>query len=213
MTSASSFPSRPTRDSAPARQVPALRSALAALLVAAGVGTARAEPQVFQVEPETSSAEFSVSQLGLFTQRSRFGRASGTIVLDTERRSGSFDLIVDATSVDTGWGARDDWLRSESMFDASRYPMMRFRSTGLVFSQGRLVSVVGLLTLRDVTRQVSFKVERFQCGLGAERSRDGCGAGALATIRRSDFGMTTALGLVGDEVELSFQVTASRVQP
>jgi polyisoprenoid-binding protein YceI len=190
-----------------------MRTTLAAVLVAVGVGLARAQPQVFEVEPEASSAEFSVNQLGVFPQHGRFGRTSGTIVLDAERRSGSFDLIVDATSVDTGWSVRDDWLRSESMFDASRYPMMRFRSTGLVFSQGKLVSVVGLLTLRDVTRQVSFKVERFQCGLGGERSRDGCGAGALATIRRSDFGMNTALGLVGDEVELSFQVTASRVQP
>lgn len=190
-----------------------MRATLATILVAASVGTAHAEPQVFEVEPEASSAEFSVNQLGVFPQRGRFGRTSGTIVLDAERRSGSFDLIVDATSVETGWSVRDDWLRGESMFDASRYPMMRFRSTGLVFAQGKLVAVVGLLTLRDVTRQVSFRVERFQCGPGPDGLHEGCGAGAQATIRRSDFGMTSALGLVDDEVELSFQVSASRVRP
>src|SRR5262249_46964707 len=109
-----------------------------------------------------------------------------------------------------GWSARDDWLRGEGMFDAGRYPVMRFRSTELVFVQGRLVAAAGLLTLRDVTRRVSFRVERFQCAPAPGGGRESCAADGISTIRRSDFGMTTALGLVSDDVELSFRVAASR---
>jgi polyisoprenoid-binding protein YceI len=168
---------------------------------------------VFQVEPERSSTEFAVSQFGVFRQQGRFGHTSGTIVLDPESHSGSFDLVVDATSIDTGWNVRDNWLRGEDMFDVAHHPVVHFRSTRLVFDQSRLVEVAGLLTLRDVTRPIVLKVERLQCGHDAAAAHDGCGASAASTIRRSDFGMNYALGLVSDEVSLSFQVTANRVRP
>ena len=50
-----------------------------------------------------------------------------------------------------------------------------------------------------------------QCGRDADGEREGCGAGAVSTIKRSDFGLTYASGLVGDDIDLSFQVTAFRV--
>jgi polyisoprenoid-binding protein YceI len=186
---------------------------IAALLASACAASAGAAPEVFQVEPELSSAEFAVSQLGVFMQHGRFGRTTGTIVLDTEDRTGSFDLAVDATSIDTGWSVRDDWLRGEDMFNVARHPLVRFRSTRLVFNQSRLVGIAGLLTLRDVTRPVVLKVEHLQCDADGSGAREGCGASAVSMIKRSDFGMSYALGLVGDEVSLSFQVTANRVRP
>jgi polyisoprenoid-binding protein YceI len=193
----------------PARRVATL-AALLGLSFAAG---ATAAPEVFQVEPDRSSAEFAVSQFGVFMQHGRFGRTTGTIVLDPEDHTGSFDLAVDATSIDTGWSVRDDWLRGEDMFNVTRHPVVRFRSTRLVFDQSRLVGVAGLLTLRDVTRPVVLKVERLECGAEGPGAREGCGASAVSMIKRSDFGMSYALGLVGDEVSLSFQVKANRVQP
>ena len=174
---------------------------------------ASAAPEVFQVEPERSSTEFAVSHFGFAKQHGRFGRTEGTIALDPEDHCGSVDFVVDATTIDTGWKLRDNWLRGEHMFDVARYPVVRFRSTQLVFNQSRLIGISGLLTLRDVTRPVVLKIERMQCGLEPDGAHRGCGAGVVSTIRRSDFGMTYALGLVGDEVDLSFHVTAYRVEP
>src|SRR2546426_512402 len=137
----------------------------AAILLALGVATAAAAaPVVYRIEPEFTYAEFAVSHIGLSRQRGHFGRTNGTIVLDADRHSGSIDFVVDATSIDTGWNARDEFLRGEAMFDAAHYPVVRFRSTQLVFD-------------------------------------------------RSDFGMNYALTLVGDEIDLSFEVTAFRVLP
>jgi polyisoprenoid-binding protein YceI len=177
---------------------------------AAGAGAA---PEVYRVEADLSSTEFAVSHLGLFKQHGRFGRTEGTIMLDPEDHAGSMDLVVDATSVDTGWNARDAWLRSEYMLDVAHYPVMRFRSTQLVFDQTRLIGIAGLLTLRDVTRPIVLKIERMQCGREPDGGREGCGAGAVSTIKRSEFGMTYMLGLVGDDIDLSFQVKAFRVRP
>jgi polyisoprenoid-binding protein YceI len=110
---------------------------------ATGAGAA---PEVYRVEADLSSTEFAVSHLGLSKQHGRFGRTEGTIVLDPEDHAGSLDLVVDATSVDTGWNARDAWLRGEHMFDVAHYPVMRFRSTELVFDQTRLIGIRGLLS-------------------------------------------------------------------
>jgi polyisoprenoid-binding protein YceI len=184
----------------------AIASALALVCACA----ARAAPEVFQVEPEASSAEFAVNHFGVFKQRGRFGGTRGTIVLDAEEHSGSIDLVIDVTSIDTGWPARDAWLRGEEMFDVGRFPVVRFRSTELVFNETRLTGIVGLLSLHGVTRPVVLNVERMECGRRGNEARDGCGAGAISTIKRSQFGMDYALGWVSDEVELSIQVTAHR---
>ena len=174
---------------------------------------ASAAPEVFQVEPELSSAEFAVSYFGFARQHGHFGRTEGTIVLDPEEHTGSVELVVDATTIDTGWNLRDAWLRSEHMIDVARFPVVRFRATELVFNQTRLIGISGMLTLRDVTRPVVLKIEHMRCAPEGDGTHEGCGAGVASTINRSDFGMTSALGLVGDEVALSFRVTAYRVQP
>jgi polyisoprenoid-binding protein YceI len=189
-----------------------LAALVAALAALAQGAVAMAAPDTYRVDPELSSTEFAVSHLGLSTQRGHFGRMEGTIVIDPEGHTGAIDFVVDATTVDTGWGARDAWLRGEDMFDVARYPVMRFRSTQLVFNQDRLIGIAGLLTLRDVTRPVNLKIERMQCGSDSDGGREGCGAGAVSTIKRSDFGLTYALGLVGDDIDLSFQVTAFRAR-
>ncbi len=188
-------------------------AALAAAMFSLAHGAdAAAAPDTYRVDPELSSTEFAVSHLGLSTQHGRFGRMEGTIVIDPEGHSGNIDFTIDAKAVDTGWGARDAWLRGEDMFDVARFPVMRFHSTQLVFNQERLIGIAGMLTLRDVTRPVILKIDRMQCGRDPDGERDGCGAGAVSTIKRSDFGLTYALGLVGDDIDLSFQVTAFRVR-
>jgi len=188
--------------------LPAIALALFALAFAGG---ARAAPETYRVDTQLSSTEFAVTHLGISKQRGRFGRTEGTIVLDNEGHTGDIDLVIDATSVDTGWSARDAWLRGEDMFDVARFPVMRFHSTQLVFNHDRLIGIAGMLTLRDITRPVILKIERMQCGRDPDGDREGCGAGAVSTIKRSDFGLTYALGLVGDDIELTFQVTAFRV--
>jgi polyisoprenoid-binding protein YceI len=185
----------------------------ATLFALAHCAALSAAPDTYLVDPQLSSTEFAVTHLGISRQRGHFGRMEGTIVIDAENHAGAIDFVVDATTVDTGWGVRDAWLRGEDMFDVAHFPVMRFHSTQLVFNQDRLIGITGLLTLRSVTRPVILKIERIQCGSDPDGGREGCGAGAVSTIKRSDFGLTYAMGLIGDDIDLSFQVTAFRVRP
>lgn len=189
--------------------------AAAALVAPASFADAAAgiAPEVYRVDPELTNAQFAVSHMGISMQRGHFGRTRGTIVLDPELHTGHIDFVVDASSVDTGWAARDAFLRGEDMFDTAHYPVVRFRSTQLTFDSARLIGVAGELTMHNVTRPVELHVARLDCGKDPDSGREGCGAEVDTTIKRSDFGMNYALGMVGDEIGLSFQVTAFRVPP
>jgi len=168
-----------------------------------------AEPEAFSVDREISTAEFAVHCFGVFTQHGTFRRADGMIVLDAEEHSGTVDLVVETGSVDTGWSIGDAWLRSEDMFDVEHFPVMRFRSSRLVFDHSRLTEVDGSLTLRGVTRPVSLKVGRMECSRDGGQDR-ACSASAVSRIRRSDFGLSYGLSFIADDIDLSFRIAASR---
>jgi len=208
---ASPFRSRRIANSTTARGFTlAVIVACLAITVVTEASAAGAGQQTYRIEPELTSAEFAVSHLGLSKQRGHFARTRGTIVLDPQAHDGRIDLVIDATSVDTGWPARDEFLKGEDMFDTARFPVVTFRSTQLTFDDSRLVAVAGELTMHNVTRTVVLSVGRIDCGRTPD-DREGCGADVATTIKRSEFGMSYALGLVGDEIDLSFQVTAFRV--
>ena len=190
------------------------RGACTVVLLAFGYASnSHAAPDLFRVDPELSTAEFAVSYAGVFRQQGRFGRTEGTVVLDPEEDTGAIDLVVDAKSIDTGWSVGDAWLQSEDMFDVARFPVIRFRSTQLSFDHARLVGVAGWLTLRGVTHPVKLEIRRMECGRELDAGREGCDAVAVSRIKRSDYGLSWGLGFIGDDIDLNFRVTASRIDP
>ena len=189
--------------------------ARAALLVAAltALVPAAARPgDVYRVDPERTSVAFAVTQLGVFVQNGRFGRAHGRIAYDADAEAGSVDLVVDTGSIDTGWDLRDRFVESENMLDAAHHPKLEFRSTAMRFSGHRLVAVEGALTLRGVTRPARFDVRNVRCGTDASEGGERCEAEIVGRISRRAFGIDYAYPLVGDEVVLTFAVSALRLR-
>lgn len=171
---------------------------------------ASAAPEEFAIEPAHTFPAFAVSHLGISTQRGRFERTTGRIVLDREAGTGSVDIAIDAASVSTGNAQLDAVLRGEEFFDASRHPVLTFRASAIAFEDGVPRRASGELTLAGVTRRVELAIERFSCTRLPFLVRLTCGADVAASLRRSDFGLTAFGGLVGDEVRLEIQVEAVR---
>ena len=183
--------------------------ALAAWL-AASAG-ARADAGTLLVDSGLTRARFAVEYLGMATAHGRFGRTSGTIVVDAQQKVERIDLAIETESVDMGWDLRDAFVRSEVMFDAQRFPRLHFRSTHASYEGARLVGVEGDLTLRGVTRPVRLDVARVECAIRPDDGREACGAMVTGRISRRAFGMDFAYPLIGDEVALEFELTAFRV--
>jgi polyisoprenoid-binding protein YceI len=72
---------------------------------------------------------------------------------------GSLDVVIDASSIDTGVADRDAHLRSADFFDVERYPEITFKSTGVTQTGTDRLRVDGALTIKGVTREVALDVE------------------------------------------------------
>jgi polyisoprenoid-binding protein YceI len=187
-------------------------SCAALIALALFAGPVACGAATFRVAPDQTTVAFAVSNFGIGSYEGRFDLTWGKIVLDPERRSGSIEFVVAVGSIDTGWELRDTFLKSDLMFDAQRYPSIRFRSTRLAFEGPRLVAVDGEMTLHGVTLPVRFDVTRMECGTETGVGGEGCGASVRGRISRSAFGMPFAYPLVGDEVALDFSIRAIRVR-
>ena len=188
------------------------RLACVALFVAAVLPVTAADAQTYRIDPEHSSAGFSVIHFGILREQGQFKRASGTIVVDPAGQAGgSIGVVIDLSSVDTGWDLRDDFLRGPSMFDIARYPKIRFRSRRLEYRDHRVVAAEGDITLHGVTRPLRLEVNNLVCGHTAADGREGCDATVTGRLQRREFGISFAYPLVSDDVDLEFTIVAFRV--
>ncbi len=138
----------------------------------------------------------------------RFDKTNGTITLDREAKTGSVDVTIDATSINTGSPTFNDVLQGMEFFDAAKNPTITYKSTGVKFDGDKVVSVDGNLTIKGITKPVTLTVKSFVAGRHpVQTGKQAMGANAVANVKRSDFKMTKQ-PLVADEVELSFTIQA-----
>jgi polyisoprenoid-binding protein YceI len=179
-----------------------MTAARAAILLAALLPVAAQAQTSYRIDSARTHAEFEVEHLGVLRAQGRFESVTGSLQYDATAPAGAIDLAIHVASVATGWDSRDQFLRGTTMFDAARFPRMTFVSKRFQFENGRVVRVDGDLTLRDVTRPVTFVVLAMQCEQGA------CRAVATGAIRRREFAMDNWWPLIGDAVDLRLHVVA-----
>jgi len=172
----------------------------------------------WQIDSSHSGILFSVRHMVIARVRGQFSRWSGTVSAeDGDLSHATVDVVIDASSIDTGVADRDAHLKSADFLDVSHHPDITFHTTATDdLGEGRL-RVAGDLTIRGVTRPVTLEVEfvgRAKDPWGNERA----GFNAKAAIDRKDFGLTwnqvlEAGGvLVGDRVDIEIEVEAVRQQ-
>ena len=169
-----------------------------------------AQAAEYTIDPAHTYASFEIDHLGFSTQRGQFNRSSGIVEFDQEGKTGRIDIRIDAASLDTGFELRDDVLRGDSWFNVKAFPDILFRSQKLVFTEDRLSAVEGTLAMLGEIRPMRLEISRFKCGLNLANRKHGCGADALGSLRRSEFGMNNGQPFIGDEVRLRIQVEAYR---
>ncbi len=179
-----------------------------AIVSATLAGSALAAPESYTVDPRHTYPVFEVNHLGFSTQRGRFNKVTGKIVLDRAAKSGSIDVAIDTTSIDMGLDKWDEHMKSDEFFNVAKFPTMTFKSTKVVFDGDKLVGAEGDFTLLGVTKPVKLAVSGFHCGQNPVAKKDACGADASTTIKRSEFGMTKFVPGVSDDVKIMIPVEA-----
>ena len=177
-------------------------------LVATFSTAALAAPETYMIDGTHTLPRFSYSHFGYSTQLSRFDKTSGKIVLDRQAKTGSVEVTVDTTSVDTGYPLFNEHIQGEDFLDTAKYPTATFISNKLKFEGENLVAVDGTLTLKGISKPVKLTVTSFQCMPHPMLKKDACGANATTVIKRTDFNMGKYAPHVGDDVTITIPVEA-----
>ena len=169
--------------------------------------------QTYTIDKTHSEVTFQVRHL-LTKVRGRFTEFAGTLLFDQEHPDhSSASLTIDASSIDTGTADRDAHLRSDDFFAVGTHTTLTFTSSRVVKTGDDTYDVVGALTIRGVTKEITLPVTY----LGTAKDPWGnsrAGFETNVTINRKDFGLTwnaaleTGGFLVGDDVRISLSIQA-----
>ena len=183
----------------------------AILAIVATISTAAiAAPETYIIDGNHTLPRFSYSHFGYSNQLSRFDKTSGKIVLDRQAKTGSVEVSIDTTSVDTGYPLFNEHIQGEDFLHTAKYPKATFISNKVTFEGENLVAVDGTLTLKGISKPVTLTITSFQCMPHPMLKKDACGANATTVVKRTDFNMGKYAPNVGDDVTLSIAVEAAK---
>lgn len=151
---------------------------------------ALAAPTTYQIEPTHTYPSFEADHMGgLSVWRGKFNKTSGSVTFDKAAQQGTVDITVDIDSIDYGFDLMNTKAKSEELFDAAKYPTATYKGKLAGFKKGVPTKVIGDLTLRGITKPVQLNILSFKCMPHPMVKREVCGADAMATFKRDDFGM------------------------
>lgn len=166
----------------------------------------------YVLDPSHSSANFSIKHMMIAKVRGSFDQISGTLEYDSSNPStAKAEAQISAASVNTREEQRDNHLKSADFFDVEKYPHLKF-STKKITSSADGLQVIGELTIKDVTKEITLEVEGPTPELKDPWGNLKIGASATTKINRKDFGLTWNAALeaggvlVGDEVTISLDL-------
>lgn len=186
---------------------------IAIVALGAAATVAVAAPTSYKVDPEHTYPSFEADHFGgMSVWRGKVKQTSGDIVLDKAGQSGTVDVTIDMTTIDSGLEKLNVHLKGSEagMLDVAKYPTAHYKGKLVNFKDGAPTQVQGELTLHGVTKPVTLTIKSFKCMMHPMKKKEFCGADAAATINREDFGIDfgKAFGFKMD-VKLAIQVEAN----
>ena len=196
------------------------RIAITAGLAAVLSLPAAAATSEWKIDPQHSSAQFSVRHLTISTVRGAFSKVTGTLILDDKDiTKSSVDVTIDVTTVDTREPARDNDLRSDKFFDTAHFPTMTFKSKKVEQVASGKLKVTGDLTIRGTTKEVVLDVDGPTAPVKDPWGNQRVAASASSKVNRQDFGVKWNATLdnggvvVGDDVNITIDAEMIKLAP
>jgi polyisoprenoid-binding protein YceI len=170
----------------------------------------------WQIDPVHSNVKFTVTHMVVSEVEGVFRKFEGVIEQSKPDFSDAqINFTVDVSSIDTDNEKRDGHLKSDDFFSAEKYPQMKFESTSFTPVSDKKYKLVGNLTIRDITKPVTFDVT--YNGSVSNGGKSIAGFKATTTINRFDYNLkwdkaTEAGALVVDkDVTVSINAEFNKV--
>jgi polyisoprenoid-binding protein YceI len=196
-----------------------LRIALAfALLGSLAARPVQAED--YAIDGSHTSVIFGISHLGYSFTYGRFNTVKGAFTLDPAKPEAStFELLIDANSIDTNDAGRDGHLKGADFLNAGEFPAITFKSKKVEVKQegeATVYTITGDMTMHGVTKEIVLaNVQKLGEGPGPNPAKPDYRTGFhyQGKLLRSDFGMTKMVGPIGDEVAVTISFEGIRQGP
>lgn len=187
-----------------------MKNALLFSLLSAMGGAAMAAPASYTIEPNHTFPSFEADHLGgLSIWRGKLNTSSGTVTLDKAAGTGAVEVSIDPASIDFGQEQLNRWAAGPDLFDTAKFPQATYKASLTAFVNGAPTQAVGEFTLHGVTRPLTLKINSFKCMPHPMLKRELCGADALGSFRRDEFGLVAGKDYGFDmNVTLRIQVEA-----
>src|SRR6201997_1989163 len=181
---------------------------VAAFLLAffAFLSASRVQVPVYEVTPEESSITFGVESS--VTIKGSFDKWDAKVTFtSTDVRSGVLEINIQADSVNTGSGMKNNKLKGKDFFDTKQSPMITFKSTKVVQTGPNTFDLEGDFTIRGVT-----KTEKLTVTDHGKGTTSGTITGTMA-FDRKDYGMNKGIPFikVANRVEVDVNLKWKRV--
>jgi len=170
------------------------------------------QPTQWQIDPAHSAAHFSVRHLMISNVRGEFTKMSGSALINpADPAKSSVEITIEAASINTREPQRDEHLRSADFLDVAHYPTLTFRSKRIEPLGAENFKLIGDLTIRGVTKEVTIDIEGPTPSVKDPWGNVRAGVTGSTKINRKDFGVAfnalTETGgvVVGDEVKITIE--------
>ena len=184
----------------------------AALAVAAFAPTAHAT--TYKIDPRHTQVQFTYNHFGYSNLTGRFMEVKGDFDFDPANPAkSSISVEIPMSSLSTGVPGLDEDLASDGFFDAAKFPTATFKSSKVTVRDATHLDVAGDLSIHGVTKPVVLAVTINHVGPHPMRKTQTAGFDAVATIKRSDFGINRMVPAVSDEVQLRITMEAGVPKP
>lgn len=173
--------------------------------------------QKWGIDPSHTNINFKAKHLMITTVTGAFNKIDGHVTTEGEDFSkGDFYFEADIASVNTGNEDRDNHLRSDDFFNVEEYPKLTFRGNEISNVNGNTFDLTGEMTIRNVTKPVTIKVELGGVAVDPWGNTK-AGFAFKGSLNRKDFGLkfhvVNEAGnlLVSDEIKLDGEVQLAAV--
>lgn len=192
--------------SKPAEPAASTAAPAAAVAPAAAAPAAQAITPVsgtYQLDPTHTDVLAQWTHFGFSQPSAHFGISEGALVYDAaDVTKSSVQVSMPIAAIDSFVDKLDEHLKGADFFDAGKFPNASFKSTSVAAAGINKLTVVGELTIKDITKPVTLDVTLNGAGEHPMLKKQAIGFSATATIKRSDFGVGAFAPNVSDEVQL-----------
>jgi polyisoprenoid-binding protein YceI len=147
-------------------------------------------PGVYTVDPVHTNIDFIARHLVASKVRGNFTDFTGTVTIGDSIESSSVEATVQAASITTHNEMRDGHLKSADFLELEKYPTLSLKSTKITSKGGDDYEMVADLTIKDVTKSVTFDLEYLGTNPGMQPGVTAASFEAKAEIDRRDFNVS-----------------------